>query len=113
MSFFSFRCLCCFGSLFYFFSFFFSCYIVIRVYPVQMAAATSPRLPSPPPLTEVQFGPGSDESAGQLRRASKDEHGDDSGVTRRVRSGSKALDMAAGPPLIPLAQVSPMLRLRE
>lgn len=71
-----------------------------------MAAATSPRLPSPPPLTEVQFGPGSDESAGQLRHASKDEQGDDSGVTRRVRPGSRALDMAAGPPLVPLAQVS-------
>lgn len=75
-----------------------------------MAAATSPRLPSPPPLTEVQIGPSSsvgDSDAEQLGFAPDDDNGDEVGATRRVRPGSKALDMAAGPPLIPLAQVSP------
>lgn len=74
-----------------------------------MAAATSPRLPSPPPLTEVQIGPSSsvgDSEAEKLRFARNSDSSDDIGATRRVRPGSKALDMAAGPPLIPLAQVS-------
>lgn len=76
-------------------------------------SSTSPRLPSPPPLTEVQIGPPSpsvDESSGQDAEQSlgytPDSNNDEASATRRVRLGSKAIDMAAGPPLIPLAQVS-------
>lgn len=77
-------------------------------------SSTSPRLPSPPPLTEVQIGPPSpsvgDESSGQDAEQSlgytPDNNNDEASATRRVRLGSKAIDMAAGPPLIPLAQVS-------
>lgn len=77
-------------------------------------SSSSPRLPSPPPLTEVQIesptpsvggdssGQDTEQSLGYIR----DDNNDDSGATRRVRPGSKAIDMAAGPPLIPLAQVS-------
>lgn len=32
--------------------------------------------------------------------------GEDDGSTRRIRPGTKAADMAFGPPLIPLSQVS-------
>lgn len=77
-------------------------------------SSTSPRLPSPPPLTEVQIGPPSpsvgDESSGQDAEQSLGytpaNNNDEASATRRVRPGSKAIDMAAGPPLIPLAQVS-------
>jgi len=75
-------------------------------------SSTSPRLPSPPPLTEVQIGSPSvgDESSGQDVEQSPgytpDNSNDGASATRRVRPGSKAIDMAAGPPLIPLAQVS-------
>ncbi|GMF77971.1 unnamed protein product [Aspergillus oryzae] len=72
--------------------------------------ASSPRLPSPPPFTEVQIGPKSPsvgesfgQDAEQLLGAS---HGADDGSTRRIRPGTKSVDMAVGPPLIPLSQVS-------
>ncbi|GMG11303.1 unnamed protein product [Aspergillus oryzae var. brunneus] len=72
--------------------------------------ASSPRLPSPPPFTEVQIGPKSPsvgesfgQDAVQLLGAS---HGADDGSTRRIRPGTKSVDMAVGPPLIPLSQVS-------
>ena len=73
--------------------------------------SSSPRLPSPPPLTEVQIGPQSPsvgDSFGkdteQLPGYTQDDN-DDVNSTRRVRPGTKALDMAGGPPLVPLAQV--------
>ncbi|GMG28776.1 unnamed protein product [Aspergillus oryzae] len=72
--------------------------------------ASSPRLPSPPPFTEVQIGPKSPsvgesfgQDAEQLLGAS---HGADDGSTRRIRPGTKSVDMAVGPPLVPLSQVS-------
>jgi hypothetical protein len=80
-----------------------------------MAAAgaspsSSPRLPSPPPFTEVQIGPKSPsvgDSFGketqEFLAASKD---NDNASSRRIRPGTKAADMAVGPPLIPLSQVS-------
>ncbi len=74
-----------------------------------VSPSSSPRLPSPPPFTEVQIGPKSPtvgEGQGfQLGEAAKQ----DDGSTRRIRPGTKAADMASGPPLIPLAEVRPTL----
>lgn len=79
--------------------------------------ASSPRLPSPPPFTEVQIGPKSPsvgesfgQDAEQLLGAS---HGADDGSTRRIRPGTKSVDMAVGPPLIPLSQVCKQNGLRR
>ncbi|KAJ6014031.1 hypothetical protein N7540_008622 [Penicillium herquei] len=75
-----------------------------------VSPSSSPRLPSPPPFTEVQIGPQSPsvgESFGkdgeQLLGAAP---GEEDGSTRRIRPGTKAADMAFGPPLIPLSQLS-------
>jgi hypothetical protein len=72
-----------------------------------LSPSSSPRLPSPPPFTEVQIGPQSPtvgDSGGNAH-----EHfllsEIDEGSTRRIRPGTKAVDMASGPPLIPLSQV--------
>lgn len=74
-----------------------------------VSQATSPRLPSPPPFTEVQIGPKSpsvgesfDHETEQLLGASQTS---EDGSTRRIRPGTRAGDMAVGPPLIPLSQV--------
>jgi hypothetical protein len=70
-----------------------------------VSPSSSPRLPSPPPFTEVQIGPKSptigDGPENQLGEAAKQ----DDGATRRIRPGTKAADMASGPPLIPLSEV--------
>jgi hypothetical protein len=70
-----------------------------------VSPSSSPRLPSPPPFTEVQIGPKSptvgEGPEHQLGEAAKREDGS----TRRIRPGTKAADMASGPPLIPLAEV--------
>ena len=75
-----------------------------------MAAASSPRLPSPPPFTEVQVNPksptvgaSSPEDAEKIAGPALE---DDVGSTRRIRPGTKSADMGCGPPLIPLNQVS-------
>lgn len=84
--------------------------------PLKMSApgvspSSSPRLPSPPPFTEVQIGPQSP-SVGDSFGGDADlqllgvSPGADEGPTRRIRPGSKTSEMAAGPPLIPLPQVS-------
>lgn len=76
-----------------------------------VSPSSSPRLPSPPPFTEVQIGPQSP-SVGESFGAEADlqllgvSPGTDDGPTRRIRPGSKSSEMAAGPPLIPLSQVS-------
>ncbi|KAI9934865.1 hypothetical protein MW887_000485 [Aspergillus wentii] len=87
-----------------------------------MAAAgaspsSSPRLPSPPPFTEVQIGPKSP-SVGES--FGKDAEGllgnsnvDEDVSTRRIRPGTKADDMAFGPPLIPLSQLDSPFQLQE
>ncbi|KAG2413259.1 hypothetical protein HFD88_002448 [Aspergillus terreus] len=80
-----------------------------------MAAAgvtqsSSPRLPSPPPFTEVQIGPKSPSVGESFGKDAEEILGAsanaDDASTRRIRPGTKAVDMAAGPPLIPLSQVS-------
>jgi hypothetical protein len=76
-----------------------------------VSPSSSPRLPSPPPFTEVQIGPQSP-SVGESFGGDADlqllgvSPGTDDGPTRRIRPGSKASEMSAGPPLIPLSQVS-------
>ena len=73
--------------------------------------SNSPRAYSPPPAPEVQIaGPQSPAIIGEpgptipeLEDSAKLDHG----ATRRIRPGTKAADMASGPPLVPLNQVSP------
>lgn len=74
-----------------------------------VSPSSSPRLPSPPPFTEVQIGPQSP-SIGEAFGKDGEQilgaaAGEDDGSTRRIRPGTKAADMAFGPPLIPLSQV--------
>ncbi|KAL8727184.1 MAG: hypothetical protein Q9166_006221 [cf. Caloplaca sp. 2 TL-2023] len=68
----------------------------------------SPRLPSPPPFPEVQIGPQSP-AAHAATGSSTQEHDDaaryDQSASRRIRPGTKAADMAAGPPMVPLSKV--------
>lgn len=74
-----------------------------------VSPSSSPRLPSPPPFTEVQIGPQSPsvgESFGKdAEQLLGGAAGEDDGSTRRIRPGTKTADMAFGPPLIPLSQV--------
>ncbi|KAL9054884.1 MAG: hypothetical protein Q9206_003364 [Seirophora lacunosa] len=69
----------------------------------------SPRLPSPPPFPEVQIGPQSP-ITNAVSGVSSQSHDDatkyDQSATRRIRPGTKAVDMASGPPLVPLDQAS-------
>ena len=73
-----------------------------------VSPSTSPRLPSPPPYPEVQIGPKSPtggmltvNAAQEEKEAAKLENGS----TRRIRPGTRAADMASGPPLVPLSDV--------
>ncbi|KAL5003455.1 Mob1/phocein [Aspergillus recurvatus] len=83
-----------------------------------VSPSSSPRLPSPPPFTEVQIGPQSP-SVGESFGAEADlqllgvSPGADDGPTRRIRPGSKSSEMAAGPPLIPLPQLDSPFQLQE
>ncbi|KAL4807401.1 Mob1/phocein [Aspergillus unguis] len=83
-----------------------------------VSPSSSPRLPSPPPFTEVQIGPQSP-SVGESFGSDADlQHlgvspGLDDGPTRRIRPGSKSSEMAAGPPLIPLSQLDSPFQLQE
>ena len=74
-----------------------------------VSPSTSPRLPSPPPFPEVQLGPKSPNPGSASVSALQDINDTpflDGGATRRIRPGTKAADMASGPPLIPLSEVS-------
>ena len=72
--------------------------------------SSSPRLPSPPPLTEVQFGPrspslggdGGGGGGGVVATAKGQVH---DGATRRIRPGTASEEMNSGPPLVPLNEV--------
>ncbi|KAL8637937.1 MAG: hypothetical protein Q9228_004851 [Teloschistes exilis] len=76
----------------------------------------SPRLPSPPPFPEVQIGPQSPTGHAGTGAAIQ-EHDDtarhDQSASRRIRPGTKAVDMAAGPPLVPLNQIDSSFQLQE
>ncbi|RJE20297.1 Mob1 family [Aspergillus sclerotialis] len=80
-----------------------------------VSPSSSPRLPSPPPFTEVQIGPKSPsvgesfgKDAEQLLTGFEDD-----GLLRRIRPGTKAADMAFGPPLVPLSQLDSPFQLQE
>lgn len=69
---------------------------------------SSPRLPSPPPFTEVQLpplSPASEKPAPSLPSSTS---------TRRIRPGTKARDILAGPPLVtPLDKLDSAFQLQE
>lgn len=73
--------------------------------------SSSPRAYSPPPAPEVQIaGPHSPGMAGEpgpIIAEADDTANLDQGATRRIRPGTKAADMASGPPVVPLHQVGP------
>ncbi|KAL9601464.1 MAG: hypothetical protein Q9219_002530 [cf. Caloplaca sp. 3 TL-2023] len=76
----------------------------------------SPRLPSPPPFTEVQIGPQSpsaNAASGQPFQVNDDAERYDQSANRRIRPGTKAAEMASGPPLVPLSQLDSPFQLQE
>ncbi len=73
-----------------------------------VSPSRSPRLPSPPPFPEVQIGPKSPGFNPEQSTAIPENNDTtklDNGAMRRIRPGTKAADMAFGPPLVPLAEV--------
>ncbi|KAJ5375672.1 hypothetical protein N7517_007678 [Penicillium concentricum] len=81
-----------------------------------VSPSSSPRLPSPPPFTEVQIGPQSPsvgESFGKDGDLLGIPIGENDGSTRRIRSGTKSANMASGPPVIPLSQINSPFPLQE
>ena len=68
------------------------------------APTSSPQAYSPPPAAEVQIG-----DPGPAIIEAEDPANLDQGTTRRIRPGTRAADMASGPPLVPLNQVGPLL----
>ncbi|KAI9865224.1 MAG: hypothetical protein M1813_002544 [Trichoglossum hirsutum] len=83
--------------------------------PTPLSPSSSPRLPSPPPFTEVQIGPKSptvgDTAAGHHDRVVESDV--DTGAVRRIRPGTKARDMASGPPLVALCELESAFQLQE
>jgi len=71
-------------------------------------APNSPRLPSPPPPTEIQIGPQSPAAPGSssTQESAMEQSVINANSSRRIHPGTKSVDMAAGPPLIPLLEVS-------
>ncbi|KEY71488.1 hypothetical protein S7711_03554 [Stachybotrys chartarum IBT 7711] len=76
-------------------------------------APSSPRLPSPPPPAEIQIGPNSPSGgpAATLQASQMEQSQLDASSRRRIHPGTKAAEMAAGPPLVPLNEVCPALPL--
>ncbi|KAM0350285.1 hypothetical protein ACHAPU_003452 [Fusarium lateritium] len=76
-------------------------------------APSSPRLPSPPPAAEIQMAPMSPSGgpAASLQTTPQEQTQLEASSRRRIHPGTKAADMAAGPPLIPLHEVN-ALRIR-
>ncbi|KAF2141411.1 uncharacterized protein K452DRAFT_327100 [Aplosporella prunicola CBS 121167] len=75
-----------------------------------MSPSSSPRLPSPPPIAEDQLGPKSpiaEESSEGAPVAV------DHGASRRIRPGTKAADMAEGPPPLELKDIESAFQLME
>jgi hypothetical protein len=71
-----------------------------------VSPSSSPRLPSPPPFTEVQIGPksptiGDSNNNPQLGDGLRM----DDGALRRIRPGTKASEMASGPPMVEINEV--------
>ncbi|TGJ82992.1 hypothetical protein E0Z10_g5776 [Xylaria hypoxylon] len=75
-------------------------------------AQGSPRLPSPPPAAEIQLSPSLNTSTS--RQAQQMEQTiNDANAKRRIHPGTKAEDMAAGPPLVPLNELESAFQLQE
>jgi len=74
--------------------------------------ASSPRLPSPPPIAEDQIGPTSPGVSPYEEQGHLPGNAIDNGASRRIRPGTKAEDMAEGPPLVELSEVRARLVLR-
>ncbi|KAK4193713.1 hypothetical protein QBC35DRAFT_371571 [Podospora australis] len=75
----------------------------------------SPRLPSPPPPAEIQIGPKS-----PMMRPNQGRPGPqleqtvlDANSRRRIHPGTRAVDMATGPPLVPLQELDSAFQLQE
>ncbi|KAF2844596.1 Mob1/phocein, partial [Plenodomus tracheiphilus IPT5] len=73
-----------------------------------MASPASPRLPSPPPIPEDQLSP-VPASPEQQKLFSNLDHA----AERRIRPGTKAEDMAEGPPLVDLSEIDSAFQLTE
>ncbi|KAF1926415.1 Mob1/phocein, partial [Didymella exigua CBS 183.55] len=73
-----------------------------------MAAPASPRLPSPPPMAEDQLSP-MPASPERQKLSSNVDHA----AARRIRPGTKADDMAEGPPLVELSEIDSAFQLTE
>jgi len=71
-----------------------------------MSPSSSPRLPSPPPIAEDQLGPNSpsptasteQQTLGHVEKL-------DNSASRRIRPGTKSIDMPEGPPIVDLSEV--------
>ncbi|KAK8118839.1 Mob1/phocein family protein [Apiospora kogelbergensis] len=76
---------------------------------------SSPRLPSPPPPAEIQLGPKSPGLGTTASRQAQEMEQTiaDANAKRRIHPGTKAEDMAAGPPLIPLSELESAFQLQE
>ncbi|CAG8951877.1 hypothetical protein HYFRA_00002721 [Hymenoscyphus fraxineus] len=74
----------------------------------------SPRLPSPPPPTEIQIGPKSPSLGSSFNQEPSIEQSViDANSKRRIHPGTKSADMAAGPPLVPLSELDSAFQLQE
>ncbi|KAJ9142856.1 Mob1/phocein [Coniochaeta hoffmannii] len=79
-----------------------------------MAMPSSPRLPSPPPPAEIQIGPKSPSMGPNAQQAQQIEQTQiDAAAKRRIHPGTRAADMAAGPPLVPLNELDSAFQLQE
>ncbi|KAM5348105.1 hypothetical protein ACJ41O_007929 [Fusarium nematophilum] len=78
-------------------------------------APSSPRLPSPPPAAEIQIGPKSPSGgpAASPQTTPQEQTQLDASSRRRIHPGTKAAEMAAGPPLIPLHELDSAFQLQE
>ncbi|RSL63763.1 hypothetical protein CEP54_005023 [Fusarium duplospermum] len=78
-------------------------------------APSSPRLPSPPPAAEIQIGPKSPSGgpAASPQTTPQEQTQLDASSRRRIHPGTKAADMSAGPPLIPLHELDSAFQLQE
>ncbi|KAF4994736.1 hypothetical protein FGRMN_5590 [Fusarium graminum] len=78
-------------------------------------APSSPRLPSPPPAAEIQMAPTSPSGgpAASLQTTPQEQTQLEASSRRRIHPGTKAADMAAGPPLIPLHELDSAFQLQE
>ncbi|PVH93626.1 Mob1/phocein, partial [Periconia macrospinosa] len=72
---------------------------------------SSPRLPSPPPIAEIQLGPKSPSPGTEEQQKLFSTL--DNGASRRIRPGTRADDMAEGPPLVDLSEIDSAFQLTE